>query len=159
MGKDCSLDIQSTLDRTLANERDIQVLTQAVEAYIIASREENLELKKSIKELANLVREEDKELKHAVAKLLEAQAECKYRWESVNNRLSAKKEVLEEVKIRVAEKVDKEAYREIKAKMSTKASKEEFRSLKAFINKALWWLFGGMVASLGFLIKLTLFTK
>ena len=99
------------------------------------------ELAIAVKELANTVREEDKELKSAVTELLRSQTECKFRYKSIENRLSDKKQILAEVK----------------KTMDLKADIKDLDSVKSFIHKVLWWLFGGMSAILAFLIKTTLF--
>jgi phosphopantothenoylcysteine synthetase/decarboxylase len=99
------------------------------------------ELAEAVKELATTVREEDKELRASMTKVLEVQTECKYRWESVEQRLNDKKEILEEVK----KQLDK------------KADSDDFSDMKNFIHKALWWLFGSMSAIIAYLIKITIF--
>jgi phosphopantothenoylcysteine synthetase/decarboxylase len=99
------------------------------------------ELAEAVKELATTVREEDKELRASMSKVLEIQTECKYRWESVEQRLNDKKEILAEVQ----------------KQLSTKAGLDEFNNMKNFIHKALWWLFGGMSAIITYLIKITIF--
>jgi uncharacterized protein YukE len=99
------------------------------------------DLAEAVKELATTVREEDKELRSSITKMLEAQTECKYRWESVEQRLKDKKEILAEVK----------------KQLNKKADSNDFDDMKAFIHKALWWLFGGMSAIIAYLIKITIF--
>jgi hypothetical protein len=99
------------------------------------------ELAIAVRELAETVKEEDKELRLSMARVLEAQTECKYRWESVEHRLKDKKEILTEVK----------------KQLNKKADSDDFDSMKNFIHKSLWWLFGGMSAIIAYLIKITIF--
>jgi len=99
------------------------------------------DLAQAVKDLTETVREEDKELRHSVARLIEVQTECKYRWESIEQRLRDKKEVLDL----------------IKNKMATKANKSDIQEIRAFIHKSLWWLFGAMGGIIVYLIKMTVF--
>jgi len=95
----------------------------------------------TVQELARAMREEDKEIKQAVTELVKSQQECKYQAKLVEAQFKNKKELLDDTRV----------------KLATKASKEEVKSLRAFIHKALWWLFGSMVATIGFLLQQTVF--
>jgi len=97
----------------------------------------------TVSEWARAMKEEDKEIKNAVTELVKAQQECKFQSKLVEAQFKGKKEQLADTR----------------AKLATKASKEEVKSLKDFIHKALWWLFGGLVGTIVFLLKQTVFNS
>ena len=94
------------------------------------------ELALSVKALTEAMAREDNEIKKSIIKLSQTSSECEFRFQSMMEKMDVKREKLSSLENLV----------------KTKASKDELRSVKTFIHKSLWWLFGGMVTVIGFLV-------
>jgi len=120
-------------------------------------------LTKTVDILAKAMKDEDKDLKESVIELNRSVTECNYKHSSVVEKLITKQKKLENIEASISnlelegsrslnKKATKEAIREMDKKTNQRVDE-----LKGFIHKSLWWLFGGLIAVVSFLIKEALF--
>jgi phosphoenolpyruvate-protein kinase (PTS system EI component) len=111
-------------------------------------------LTKTVDTLAQAMKEEDRDLKASVTELNRSMTECNYKHSSVIDSLTQKQKKLDTLSEIVHQKATKEALRTM-----DKKTNERIEDIKNFIHKALWWLFGGLIATVSFLLKETVFKQ